>query len=125
MTAVGEDRIEGWRDQVVWQKSRAAAVETHRITKNFPSDERFRITDPLCRAATPIPTDIAEEKGRGSQSGFRRLLTIARGSTEETRCLLPPAKDSSVLPEADHANLEARCIEVSKMLNALLRRLRA
>ncbi|MGH8020793.1 MAG: four helix bundle protein [Opitutaceae bacterium] len=110
---------------IVWQKSHAAALETYRAAKAFPSDERFRITDQLCRAATSIPTDIAEGKGRGSSSEFRQFLIIARGSTEETRYLLLLAKDPGLLHEPSHASLEARYVEISKMLNALLRRLRA
>ncbi|MGH8018814.1 MAG: four helix bundle protein [Opitutaceae bacterium] len=125
MSAASENAIESWRDLVVWQKSHAGALDVYRITKNFPPDERFRLTDQLCRAAASIPTNIAEGKGRGSFSEFRQFLTIARGSTEETRYLLLLAKDLGFLNETDHTKLEARYIEVSKMLNALLRRLRA
>ncbi len=82
MSAVADDRIESWRDLVVWQKSHAGALEVYRAAKCFPPDERFRTTDQLRRAAASIPTNIAEEKGRGSPSEFRQFLIFARGSTE-------------------------------------------
>ncbi|WP_442888821.1 four helix bundle protein [Congregicoccus parvus] len=89
-----------WQDLAVWQKAHSAVVEDYRVSKGFPSDERFRLIDQLCRAAASVPTNIAEGKGRGSPAEFRQFLLIARGSTEETRYLLrsPMTSASSARP---------------------------
>jgi four helix bundle protein len=121
---VGADKIESWRDLLVWQKAHAAVLEIYRSTKLFPAEERFRLTDQLCRAAASIPTNIAEGKGRGSMAEFRRFLIIARGSIEETRYLLLLARDLRLLAPDAHAHLEAIYTEISKMTNALLRSLK-
>ena len=118
------DKIESWRDLVVWQKAHAAALDVYRVTKLFPPDERFRLTDQLCRAAASVPTNIAEGKGRGSLAEFRQFLIIARGSTEETRYLLLLARDLAVLSQENHSQLESIYTEISKMTNALLRSLK-
>lgn len=115
---------DSWHKLVVWQKAHAAVLEVYACTKAFPADERFRLTDQLCRAASSIPTNIAEGKGRQSPAEFRQFLIIARGSTEETRYLLLLAKDLGILPPVAHAHLEASYTEISKMLNGLLRHLR-
>ncbi len=117
-------KIESWRDLIVWQKANAATLEVYRLTKAFPPEERYRLTDQLCRAAASVPTNIAEGKGRGSAAEFRQFLIIARGSTEETRYLLLLAKDLGLLAPGTHAELEAQYTEVSKMTNALLRSLK-
>lgn len=122
---MSSDKIESWRDLLVWQKAHAATLAVYRITKTFPPDERYRLTDQLCRAAASVPTNIAEGKGRGSLAEFRQFLLIARGSTEETRYLLMLAKDLGLLNEEAHAQLETAYTEVSKMTNALLRSLKA
>ena len=119
------DKIESWRDLLVWQKAHAATREVYRITAAFPPDERYRLTDQLCRAAASVPTNIAEGKGRGSLAEFRQFLIIARGSTEETRYLLLLAKDLGLLSAEAHTQLEASYTEVSKMTNALLRSLKS
>ena len=119
------DKIESWRDLIVWQKAHAATLEVYRLTKAFPPEERYRLTDQLCRAAASVPTNIAEGKGRGSVAEFCQFLIIARGSIEETRYLLLLAKDLGVLPADAHTRLEASYTEVSKMTNALLRTLKA
>ncbi|RFC44452.1 MAG: 23S rRNA-intervening sequence protein [Verrucomicrobia bacterium] len=118
------DKIESWRELVVWQKAHAAVLEVYRVTKSFPPDERFRLTNQLCRAAASIPTNIAEGKGRGSRPEFRQFLIIARGSIEETRYLLLLAKDLGFLAPEIHAALESIYTEISKMTNALLRSLK-
>ena len=121
---MNSEKIESWRDLLVWQKAHAGALEVYRITQAFPADERYRLTDQLCRAAASVPTNIAEGKGRGSLAEFRQFLVVARGSTEETRYLLLLARDLGLLSPEAHAQLEARYTEVSKMTNALLRSLK-
>jgi four helix bundle protein len=122
---VSADKIESWHDLMVWQKAHTATLEVYRITKAFPGDERYRLTDQLCRAAASIPTNMAEGKGRGSLAEFRQFLIIARGSIEETRYLLLLARDLGYLSGKDHSMLEASYTEVSKMTNALLRSLKS
>lgn len=118
------DKIQSWRDLLVWQKAHTATLEVYQITKGFPLDERYRLTDQLCRAAASVPTNIAEGKGRGSLAEFRQFLIIARGSIEETRYLLLLAKDLGLLIPEAHTQLEAKYTEISKMTNALLRSLK-
>lgn len=118
------DKIQSWHDLLVWQKAHAATLEVYHLTKTFPAEERYRLTDQLCRAASSVPTNIAEGKGRGSLAEFCQFLIIARGSIEETRYLLLLAKDLGLLTPETHAALEAKYTEVSKMTNALLRSLK-
>lgn len=124
MSTLSSEKIESWRDLLVWQKAHAATLEVYHLTKAFPAEERYRLTDQLCRAASSVPTNIAEGKGRGSVAEFRQFLIIARGSIEETRYLLLLAKDLGLLLPKTHAALESKYTEVSKMTNALLRSLK-
>ena len=118
------EKIESWRDLLVWQKAHAAALEVYRQTKSFPPEERYHLTNQLRRAAVSVPTNIAEGKGRGSLAEFRLFLVIARGSIEETRYLLLLAKDLGFLSMESHTALESLYTEISKMTNALLRSLK-
>ena len=115
---------ESWHELLVWQKAHAAVLEVYKSTKNFPAEERFRLTDQLCRAAASIPTNIAEGKGRHTSADFAHFLIIARGSTEETRYLLLLARDLGYIAIDRYVTLSATYTEVSKMLNGLLKTLR-
>jgi four helix bundle protein len=119
-----DTKIDSWRDLLVWQKAHALALAIYRLTKDFPSDERFRLTDQLCRAAASVPTNIAEGKGRGSTAELRQFLIIARGSIEETRYLTLLAHDLGYIPKTGYDQIESAYTEISKMNNALLRALR-
>lgn len=116
--------IKSWKDLFVWQKAHALTLDVFKSARAFPPDEKFRITDQLCRAAASIPTNIAEGKGRGTTAEYRQFLIISRGSLEETRYLSLLAKDLGYLSLADYNSFEARLEELSKMLNALIAKLR-
>ena len=49
-----------FRKLKVWKKAHHFTLQVCRITKNFPSDERFGLTVQLRRAAASIPMNIAE-----------------------------------------------------------------
>jgi four helix bundle protein len=49
-----------FKELKVWEKANRLTLQVYRITKNFPSDERFGLTVQLRRAAASVPTNIAE-----------------------------------------------------------------
>ncbi len=67
----------------VWQKALAFSDQIYRVTRGFPSDERFGLTNQLRRAAVSIAANIAEGSGRQSERDFVRFIEIAYGSLLE------------------------------------------
>ncbi|GAB4462508.1 MAG: hypothetical protein OHK0037_13550 [Elainellaceae cyanobacterium] len=116
--------INSWRDLKVWQAAHALVLDVYVVTQSFPSRERFRLTDQLCRASASIPTNIAEGKGRLSTRDYIHFLTIARGSVEEVKYLLLLSRDLGYLAEESYLKLSDRYDEVGRMLNGLIRALK-
>ena len=117
--------IRSHRDLIVWQKSMALAVEIYRLTKTFPAEERFRMTDQLLRAASSIPANIAEGHARGTRKDYARFVAIARGSLAEAETFLELARDVGLAnPENCRRSVELS-VEIGRMLNALLTKLRS
>lgn len=57
--------VNNFQDLHVWQKkSHQLVLDIYELTKSFPKDERFRITEQLLRFVASIPTNIAEGFGR-------------------------------------------------------------
>ncbi|HEX8341084.1 MAG TPA: four helix bundle protein, partial [Tepidisphaeraceae bacterium] len=68
--------IKSFRDLIVWQRSIGLAKQVYGLTRVFPSDERFGLTNQLRRAAVSVSSNIAEGHGRSGRS-FRSFLSIA------------------------------------------------
>jgi four helix bundle protein len=67
----------------VWQKSMELVSLIYKLTKNFPHEELFGITNQLRRAAVSITSNIAEGSARRSNTERKRFYEIARASLVE------------------------------------------
>lgn len=66
----------------VYQKALEYVDFVYEITKNFPKEELFSLTDQFKRASISIRLNIAEGSG-GSRIEFNRFLKIGRRSIRE------------------------------------------
>ena len=80
--------IDSYRDLVVWQRSMRLAAEAYRLGRLLPKAEEYRLTSQLLRAATSVPTNIAEGHARGTRKDYANFVSIARGSLAETETIL-------------------------------------
>lgn len=72
----------------IWNKAVDLTVEVYKATANFPTDERFGLTNQSRRAAVSISSNIAEGAGRNSSKEFNNFLGIANGSSYELQSQL-------------------------------------
>lgn len=114
-----------FRNVKAWEKSHRLALATYEATRNFPDDERFGLTSQTRRAATSIPTNIAEGCGRDTDKELAYFLRVAAGSSSELEYLFLAAKDLGYLPNDTYAALNEQTNEVKKMLNGFIKSLRA
>ena len=91
--------IEKFTDLEVWKFAHRAVLETYRITRSFPSDERFGLIQQMRRAAVSIPANIAEGFGRRKPKDKIRFYNISQASLEEVRYYMILAKDLEYLQE--------------------------
>lgn len=108
----------------VWRKAHQMTLKAYKATQSFPSEERYRLTDQLCRSASSVPANIAEGKGRDSHKDFLKFLIIARGSVEETKYHLLLAKDLHYLSKEVYARLNDGYDLVGKLINGLIRKVK-
>src|SRR4051812_2213510 len=99
----------------VWEKAHALSVELYSVTRSFPRDELFGITNQIRRSVASIGANIAEGCGRGSGADFARHLQIAFGSACEVENHLLLARDVDLLEERQHAKLEEAIVEIKRM----------
>tara|TARA_R100000908_G_scaffold50441_2_gene25871 strand:- start:57157 stop:57351 length:195 start_codon:yes stop_codon:yes gene_type:complete len=51
---------QGFKDLKVYQLSYKLAMEIFKVSKNFPREEKYSLTDQVRRSSRSIPTNIAE-----------------------------------------------------------------
>jgi four helix bundle protein len=67
----------------IFRFSQELALECYRITKKFPTDERFALVHQIRRAAISVHLNIAEGCSRKSPNERKRYFEISRGSVIE------------------------------------------
>ena len=75
--------FEDFTKMPVWQLGFKLIVKIYRITKGFPSDERFGLISDMRRASNSIVHNIAEGFGRYEPKDKTRFYKISRGSSFE------------------------------------------
>lgn len=116
-----ESNQSSYKDLLVWQKSMAFANDVIDLIDRIETDRKhYRLIEQLEAAATSIPMNIAEGKGRESKKEYVHFLFIARGSLYETITLLEVFKMRGWLKPDIFSDLEQNANEIAKMLNALI-----
>src|SRR5437868_353121 len=99
----------------VWQKAIDFADFVYRITRTFPDDEQFGLTNQMRRAAVSISSNIAEGTSRHSRDDYARFLEIATGSVFEVVSQSYIAHRQNYLSEENRHRLYLAAEEQSKM----------
>lgn len=115
--------MNSYRDLIGWQKAIDVVVDIYRVTRSFPANEQFALTNQLRRAAVSIPSNIAEGQGRGTDKEFCHFLRIARGSIQEVETQLLIAHRLNYCPAAEAEECLKRLDEVSRILAGSIRSL--
>ena len=88
-------------------------------TRNFPTEERFGLTNQMRRAAISISSNIAEGSSRMTQADFTRFIEIATGSVFEVTSQAFIAKKRGLLSEETFRSIYQGAEELSRMLSGL------
>ena len=106
-----------------WQEAIAFADLVYSVTKNFPAEERFGLTNQMRRAAVSVSSNIAEGSSRNSRTDFARFVEIATGSAFEVVSQAFIAKKQGFLSASDFKQIYVTSEKLGKMLSGLRRSL--
>jgi four helix bundle protein len=111
---------ESYRDLIAWRKAMDLVTEVYRVTRTFPRDELYGLTNQLRRAAVSVPSNIAEGQARFSRKEFHHFLSHARGSLVEIETQLTIAQNLNYLTQTQTRPLLERASELGRVLNGLI-----
>ena len=108
-------------DLIVCQKAHKFVLETYKVTRDYPTEERFALCSQFQRAAISIPANIAEGYKRLSKADKLRFLNISQGSLEECRYYIILSRDLSYINIKTYNELIGHLEEISKLLNSYIK----
>ncbi len=104
----------------VWKKAKDVVVLIYKITKAFPKEERFGLSDQMRRAANSVCANIAEGFSRYHTKDKIKFYYNARGSLSETQSHILIAKELDYLNSEVAAELQKRLNVIKQMINAMI-----
>ena len=113
-----ERAIQSFRDLDVWQRAMDLSVECYRLTSVFPKHELYGLTSQTRRAATSIPSNIAEGHARQT-AVYRNHVSIALGSQAELDTVLELAIRLGYVSVEQMAVVTSQLQNVGRMLHRL------
>src|SRR3990172_3840052 len=108
-------------DLIVYQKAKGVSRTVFQLSKTFPKEEMYSLTDQLRRAARSIGAQIAEAWAkRRYEKHFVSKLTDADAEQMETQHWLGIAASCGYLTTEQEANLRGQLREIGRMINAMM-----
>jgi four helix bundle protein len=120
----GERVGASFKELIVWQRAVQLTTEIYHLSASFPSSEKFGLINQIRRASVSVASNIAEGYGRSTKGEYVQFLGHARGSICELQTQLIIATALGFCPNNEIQNVERLSADVSRMLIALMNKLR-
>ncbi len=114
------ENIRSFRELIVWQKAMDTTMRVFQLSKPWPTEERYSLTDQVRRSSRSVPANIAEAwRKRRYPAAFVSKLTDAEGEAAETQTHVEIARRCGCLTAKDVAALDQALEEVLAMLTSM------
>lgn len=112
--------IKEFTDLKVWQEGHKLVV--YKITKDFPKEETYSLTDQMRRSAASITSNIAEGFGRHSYNEKVHFFYLSQGSLLELKNQILISKDVGYLNQNQLTELLDYVQNTHQLLQGLIKR---
>ena len=116
----GKTKIKKFTDLIVWQEAHKLVVNIYKMTKVFPREEVYSLTDQIRRAVTSVTSNIAEGFGRQTYKDKINFFYLAQGSLIELKNQIIISKDVGYLNEDKFEDLILQANFTHKLLQGLI-----
>ena len=112
--------ITHFRDLEVYQRAFRSAMRVYEITKCFPKEETYSLSDQIRRSSRSVCSNIAEAwRKRKYQAVFKSKLTDSMQEASETQCWLEFGLACKHIEDKLFKELDSEYEEILLMLNAM------
>jgi len=114
--------INSAKDLRVYKIAYELAMEIYKISKQWPIEERYSLTDQIRRSSRSVCSNLREAWAkRRYEAHFISKLTDSDGENSETDTWLDFSLDCGYLNEEEHKRLRSLCSEIGRMLGSMLK----
>ncbi len=111
------DKIKSHKDLKVYQLAYEAALEIHQLTKMFPPEEKYSLTDQIRRSSRSVCSNLAEAwRKRRYQKNFILKLSDSEAESGETQVWLDLAESFNYIDNITHNSLYDKYEHIVAML---------
>lgn len=104
----------------VWKEARQFQLFIFNLSKTFPAEEKFRLSDQIIRASRAIAATIAEGHGRYHYQEQMQFCRAARGSLSEVLNHTYTAFDCNYITNDTVKDIESKAEVLLKLLNGYI-----
>lgn len=114
-------QIKSFRDLIVYQKAYKLSLEIFELTKTYPKEEQYSLTDQIRRSSRSVTSNLAEAWAKKIYiKFFVSKLSDSLGEEYETEVWLDYSKDSEYISLETYQGLMNEYEEVRKMLISMI-----
>lgn len=118
-------KIKSFTDLNAWKEGHILVLEIYKITKNFPKEELFGLSNQIRRASVSITSNIAEGFSRISPKEKLQFYYISLGSLTEVQNQILIARDINYVDKYTFMEVADQSVIVSKLINGLIKKCRS
>ena len=115
-----ENKIKSFEDLECWKFGRSVNLEIIKLTKSFPKEETYGLTQHIKKSARSITDNIAEGYGRFHYQENIQFCRISRGSAYEAANQLIEAKDEGYITDKELIETREVIEEFLRLLNGYI-----
>ena len=110
-----------FRDLIIYQKARELSLTIFKLTKRFPKEEAYSLTDQIRRSSRSIGAQIAEAWAkRRYEKHFVSKLTDSDGEQQGTQHWIKIALDCEYISQEEAEALLEKCAEIGRLLGGMI-----
>lgn len=110
-----------FKELIVYKKAFNLAMEVYEVSKSFPKEEKYSLTDQIRRSSRSVCANIAEAyRKRLYVRHFVSKLTDSDAENSETIVWLDFSVECNYLPKETHKRMIQEAIETGKLLNYMM-----
>ena len=113
--------VNSFKELIVYQKAHRLAMDIFELSKKFPKEEKYSLTDQIRRSSRAVSSCIAESWAKRLYiKAFVNKLTDSLGEEYETEDWLDYSRDCEYISKDEYEKLISGYDEVRKMLISMI-----